>query len=360
MGKFLKRKEAFCSFVKKSLSMRGIRLFISVGLVSVMQIFGQDVHFSQFYAVPFTLNPAMTAFMPNCYRAGIAGRIQWPTFMKAYKTGAIFAEKKFLEGRVGSGSFIGGGLMFYHDRSGFSPFVINEAMLSGAFHKGLSDALFLSAGFSASYVSKTINTSELILPDQYVEGVGLDPNVPTSDKGIRQNVSYPDFSIGILSAGFLSYDFSFYAGVAVFHLLEPQEKFVSTSKEVFRYPRRFVIHGGVSYQANDFLRIIPNFAVFIQRGAKEIVAGANVEYSPSTLLFLSGGLMYRWDDAWILTAGVQYSGFTIGIAADFNIGRTGNVTPLTRGWAGLEVVLRYEGVCQKLVQLLETVPCPRL
>lgn len=346
----------------------GMRVHFSGKLLSFFGgcgsiLLAQDIHFSQFYSVPMNLNPAMTGFMPDCYRVGAVGRMQWNTFMESYRTVALFAEKKFLENQVGDNAFVGGGLTLYHDRSGPAPFQTNVARLSGAYLKGLGSSLFLSGGFSVDMVNKSFGDGVLYFPDQYTEGIGFDPTSPANEQRYLQSVSYVNVNAGVLVAGYLTDEISGYLGFATFNLLAPQESYLpysSASTAELQYPRRFVVHGGVSYMMSDFVRVIPNFMVFLQRGAREILFGGSVEYSPSTLMFLSGGLMYRWDDAWILTAGVKYQGITVGIAADFNIGRTGNVTPLTRGWAGIELLLRYEGVCSQLLQLLQTVPCPRL
>ncbi len=345
--------------------LRGVLRVRAAGVLMVFffwggQVWAQDIHFSQYYSVPMVLNPGMTAFTPACYRVGLAGRLQWSTVMKAYKTAAVFAEKRFLENKVARGDYLGAGVMLYHDRSGDGPYMINEVLLSVAYHKSLGSSVALRGGLGFSYVNKALGDGLLTFPSQYVEGVGIDPNRPTGELYLQKSVSYPDLHAGLVGAGAPSRDFSWYFGVAGFHLLEPEERFVRNAPYAYRYARRLMVHGGVGVQVSDFVRLLPNFATYWQRGALEVNVGTSVEYSPSTLWLLVGGLQYRVKDAWVFQIGGKLQDFTLGIAVDVNIGRTGQITPATRGWAGIEFVLRYEGRCRTLLQLFETFPCPRI
>ena len=59
-------------------------LFVCVALVSVS--IAQDPNFSQFFASPLTLNPALTGKFDGVYRFAANYRNQWPTINNAYTT----------------------------------------------------------------------------------------------------------------------------------------------------------------------------------------------------------------------------------------------------------------------------------
>src|SRR5438067_13574700 len=56
--------------------MKKVTLLLTVVLWSVVS-FAQDIHYSQFYASPLTLNPALTGVNECNYRANAMYRNQW-------------------------------------------------------------------------------------------------------------------------------------------------------------------------------------------------------------------------------------------------------------------------------------------
>ena len=62
---------------EKQLSMmKKITLFVALLLVVIAGM-AQDIHYSQFYASPLTLNPALTGVNACNYRVGVMYRSQW-------------------------------------------------------------------------------------------------------------------------------------------------------------------------------------------------------------------------------------------------------------------------------------------
>jgi hypothetical protein len=59
-------------------------LFVCIALASVST--AQDPNFSQFFASPLTLNPALTGKFDGVYRFAANYRNQWPTISNAYTT----------------------------------------------------------------------------------------------------------------------------------------------------------------------------------------------------------------------------------------------------------------------------------
>ena len=61
---------------KKVNHIKAVLLCIILATVTVSG-YAQDIHFSQFYASPLTMNPAMTGMMDGTFRATAQYREQW-------------------------------------------------------------------------------------------------------------------------------------------------------------------------------------------------------------------------------------------------------------------------------------------
>ena len=75
----------------------------------------QDVHFSQYYAAPLTLNPALTGLVNGVFRASFNYRNQWfniPTLntIAPYQTYQASFDMPLLRDRLGNDGFGVGGM----------------------------------------------------------------------------------------------------------------------------------------------------------------------------------------------------------------------------------------------------------
>ncbi|MBS1611848.1 MAG: type IX secretion system membrane protein PorP/SprF, partial [Bacteroidetes bacterium] len=101
--------------------MRKIYLLIVACVVSAAAI-AQDIHFSQYYASPLTLNPALTANINGVFRAAFNYRNQWFTIpvlnsVAPYQTYQASFDAPILRERLGNDGFGFGGA-FYADKAG--------------------------------------------------------------------------------------------------------------------------------------------------------------------------------------------------------------------------------------------------
>jgi hypothetical protein len=58
-------------------------------LISVLSLKAQDPNFSQFFASPLTLNPALTGKFDGVFRIAGNYRNQWPTINNAFTTATV-------------------------------------------------------------------------------------------------------------------------------------------------------------------------------------------------------------------------------------------------------------------------------
>ena len=123
----------------------------------------QDIHFSQYYAAPLELNPALTGNINGVFRATFNYRNQWfniPTLntIAPYQTYQASFDMPILRERLeNDGLGIGG--MFYTDKAGDGALTTFSGMASIAYHKAVDryGKGRLSVGLQAGVVSKQVN-----------------------------------------------------------------------------------------------------------------------------------------------------------------------------------------------------------
>ena len=123
-------------------------------LLFFISLNAQDIHFSQFYASPLTLNPAMTGFVNGDCRAGVIYRNQWKSVTVPFITISGAYEHKFV---LENEDQVGAGLVLVSDQSGDANFTILKGHLSGAYHKVLNPNHQIAIGFQPGYVQKSID-----------------------------------------------------------------------------------------------------------------------------------------------------------------------------------------------------------
>ena len=114
-----------------------LTLTVIVLLVSVSR--AQDPNFSQFFASPLTLNPALTGKFDGTFRVAGNYRNQWPTINNAFETKTASIDFGILKNRLAEIDQLGVGIMGFTDRAGDGVLVTNSAALSLAYHKGLDE-----------------------------------------------------------------------------------------------------------------------------------------------------------------------------------------------------------------------------
>ena len=88
-------------------------------------LLAQDIHFSQFYYSPLTLNPANTGRFDGDWRISNIFRTQWGSISKPYNTIAVGIDKRL---NYFTQKF-GVGIYFLNDKSGSAELNANKIML---------------------------------------------------------------------------------------------------------------------------------------------------------------------------------------------------------------------------------------
>src|SRR5947208_5817866 len=113
--------------------------FILIFACCLAKVKGQDPHFSQFFASPLTLNPALTGKFDGNLRVTGNYRNQWPTINRAFTTTTVSVDFPIMRNHISSTDTWGVGFMGYSDQSANSALKFNYLSVSTAFHKSLDE-----------------------------------------------------------------------------------------------------------------------------------------------------------------------------------------------------------------------------
>jgi len=300
--------------------------------------FGQDPHFSQFFASPLTLNPAFTGKFDGKVRVMGNYRNQWPTINNAFITSTAAVDFHVNENKIASNDTWGLGFMMFNDKSAAGAVNFNYATLSTAYHKGLDeDGIHqLGVGFQLTQASMIINPSELKFEDQLTAN-GFTGNTNERFDNTTLSAKYWDVSAGLLYSGSSNEYNNFYAGVSLYHLNKPR---LGTTG--YALNTRTSLHAGGSFDFNNTTTLHMSGLYSTQAGASETVLGGTVQLIATpdnpkpTSVYV--GTWYRINDAFIPYVGLEYTDFRVGITYDVN---SSSLKTASQRQGGLEVSLIY-------------------
>jgi len=307
----------------------------------------QDPIFSQFYANPLYLNPAL-AGSNICPRVNLNYRNQWPAIAGTYKTFSASADM-YMDKLSG-----GVGLIVMNDQAGEGALQTTTASGIYSYRLTINRNLFLNAGFQATYYQRRIDWAKLTFPDMIDPRFGF-VNATAEKQPSKLTKGFADFSTGLVLAN----SRNFYAGFALHHLTQPNEGFYSDISS--KLNMKMTAHAGYVF---DLTRRSSR-----NRSVEDPTLSANILYQRQQkfqqinygLYFnrfpFVGGLWFRQNfnnpDAVIFLAGFQQDWFNFGYSYDLTVSKLTNIT----GGAH-EISLALMFPCPPHKKKLRTINCP--
>lgn len=314
-------------------------------LLTTSMVNAQDAHFSQFYANPLYLNPAM-AGTNVCPRIATSFRDQWPSMPSEFVTYSVSYDQHF--DKINGGI----GILLYGDREGTGTFNTYSANFMYSFKLKVTRKFNMRFALSAGYYQRTLDWSKLTFGDMIDPKYGFvyqTAEVPPGDL-VKAQLD--------ISAGMLGYFKNFYFGFAAHHLVPMYVGFIS---ETYRHPIKYTAHFGGYF---DIFRkskkeltfgdvsISPNFIYQQQMTYHYFNEGFYLNFYPFTV-----GLWYRHSlqgsDALIFTSGLQHEQFRIGYSYDITV----NELSGSSGGAH-EVTFQLLLPCPEKVKHIKDLECP--
>jgi len=262
----------------------------------------QDQRYSQYYAAPARMNPALAGVFDGAFRLGLNYRTQWGANMnKAYNSASFTADGRT---PIFKDDFLGFGFNAMYDRAGMAGYSVTELGFDVNYQKklyqgrgalGKQYTQFLVAGGHVGLGQRAVNWEKLTYSEQWdPETVGYyNTNFSSGENmlAVRQNRLYPEFHAGLMWYGTFGKRRSAYGGASISHLNRPDVSLfwrapVDTSGNSFggpieRLPMRFTIHGGGEILLGGrggSLSLLPGAVMMFQGPSTEINFGLSMKY----------------------------------------------------------------------------------
>jgi type IX secretion system PorP/SprF family membrane protein len=321
--------------------MKRLILTVTICGTLVSKALAQDPNFSQFFASPLTLNPAMTGKFDGVYRVAGNYRNQWPTIYNAFTTYTASFDMGILKNRIPEYDQLGVGILGFSDQAGDGVLKTNSVALSVAYHKSIDENGYnqIGAGFQGGFVSKRLDVTKVTFEDQLTTS-GF--TGPTSEifSGKQVSVSYFDMNAGVFYNGTSNGYNNFYFGASMYHINRPQESF--EGDPYFLLNPRITFQGGGKIPAGqyNYLHFSANYSM--QAKAHNAMMGGayalnvNGDQDNPTIVYM--GSWFRFGDAIIPYIGLEFGDLHFGATYDVNIS---SLKPGSNARGGAEISLIY-------------------
>jgi len=323
-----------------------------VFILTVTVVRGQDIHFSQFYMSPLTLNPALTGVM-NCNTRIVGNyRNQWASVLgkSSYNTYAVSYDQKMPVGRYDNFGF---GANIWSDVAGSLDFQTLTLKLSGSYARRVGGdrrkSHYMVLGVEAGGSQRSIDYTNAQWPVQVTDGEfngGIDPG----EQNLQDNFLFGDIGMGLLWFSVLDKKTNWYLGGAINHLNQANLSFYREDGDaVEKYYTKTVLHAGGEFPMGDGdVSLVPGAVFFNQGPSLEINAGNsfrfNLDGDGQSFQFGAWMRMARHFekpllmDAIILSTRFDYSNWGIGFSYDINVS---SLSDQSRGNGGFEFSMIY-------------------
>ena len=295
-------------------------------------VFGQDIHFSQFFNTPYATNPANIGLFDGQYRAGGVFRQQWRSVTVPYRTFGLGGDAANVGGVTG----LGAGLWLYNDRAGDSRLNTFHVSLGASWTQKLGAAKdqSITGGVQVGLTSLSIDYSRLSFDSQY-NGFYFDPSLASNEQFNRDAFTHPDVHAGLIYRYTPTKRDLIQAGISLFNITRPQVAFNGYDSPLdgrsnLHVITRFPVSGKVDVQPMAQFMAQGKFREFILGGSARYILLDRYTY----LRTLQAGLYWRASDAGYIFVGSEYDDWTLGLSYDINFS---DLVPASRNRGGVEL-----------------------
>jgi type IX secretion system PorP/SprF family membrane protein len=320
-----------------------LQLLVPVFLLGSLGLLAQDIHFSQYYNAPLTMNPALTALSKGDIRITSVYRSQWNAANSRYKTFNVAAEKKFYNINHDKWWF-SAGLDLAHDQAGFGNLSNNHVLLTGSYTRILDRRNFLSVGASLGLGQRGFDPGNLTFDNMW-NGDIVDFNRPTGEDFDNTNFVYPDMGAGVnIRRQWPKKRSKVDFGLGFFHVNSPSQSYYKNKDSSL--PMRAAITVLPTFQLK--LNGDAVFAATVQQQGEYMEALVNAAYrhyislQRSKEIAVQFGVGFRFNnklgDAFMPAVELHYHDLMVGLSWDMNVSA---FRTATRRNGGPEIAIRY-------------------
>lgn len=345
------------------LILSSIFLFLLMA-ATIRNSYGQDPQYSQYYAAPLFLNPAMAGVELN-ERIGFNYRVQWPNINSKFTTYSAYYDAHLPELNSGIG------FHFMQDKE-VSTSVLTSTTLSSiySYELQLARKVFFRTGFQASFMRKSLDfNSGQFFSNNINELNPFGGPIGTNTLNLGDPVNMLSLSVG----GILITE-NLWIGASAFHLNQPNQSFFQDTNSSLSMKVNF--HAGYRFSLgeggfrSDFTTMsreryfIPSINYKRQGPFEQLDLGAYLYLEPIVFGMWYRGLPFKPvqsvsnRDALVMMVGVNLiSGLNIGYSYDYTVSKigikSGGAQELSLSWT---LPSRYQG---KPLGRDTVLPCPK-
>ena len=276
----------------------------------------QDPFFSQYWASPMSLNPALVGSdLQGFNRVSFITRSQWwGGGSQPYITNMLGYERKLSSGIINENNQLSLGLMMLNERS-------NGGILSNNyFAAALSDQIRLSehgvlkAAISGTYSNRMLNLAGANFQTQF-GSFGFMSTASSYDPISATNSSYVELNTG-LSFEHRTNDFDYEIGGAIFHASKPKEGVFNNTK--YEIDPRGVGHASIKWRPNNKGEFLLSSNVQVQAKKQLVTIGGayTVNLHDEAEHKLTVGLFDRIDESVYPYVALQVNTMKFGLSYD--------------------------------------------
>lgn len=301
----------------------------------------QDIQYSQFYAAPLYLNPAMTG-SSEMTRIGVNYRNQWPGLDQSFNSYSAYADHYIFSANSGVG------LIINRSEQSMANLSMTEVGAAYSYRMRLGFRSFLRMGGQVSYMDRDAYFGDLFFGSQIDDQTGSVGGASGESLGDGISHQFMDYSFGMVF-----HNENVWFGLAGHHLTQPNISFIDGENS--RLPIKISAHGGVKFDLSggtsaSFLNqrtgtreLTLAFNYKNQGSFSQLDMGAQVNLQPIVLGVWYRGIPVQKDElpnheAIIGLVGISLGGgLDVGYSHDFTLSSLGNAN--TGG--AHEISLRY-------------------
>lgn len=347
-------------------------ILVALLMTTMVRLQAQDQQFSQFYASPLNLNPALTGTFDGKYRLSVNYREQGRNLLnQPYVTFATAMDLRFNIDKLGKAQqkdAFGLGFRFLNDRNATVNYFTNNMAVTGAFHKSLSryGDEFLSAGVELGIGQRNVNYDNFTFQDQFNGASGY--TGVTAENFPQNNFSYTDIALGLNYSRAPKGEIGIFTGGSIYHILQPEISFYARSvknQDVFitsRLNRKYSAYFNLQIPLSAKVALSPRIFGYMQGKHLAANAGANLRFLMDEIKGTAFHIgtwaspVRNYDNKFSMDAivgmiGLEYSNFLIGFSYD---ARWGAINYAGRRTGAFELSIAYLGNYDN-----ETVLCPK-
>lgn len=339
--------------------LRNILFLLS--LICGWGIQAQDLHYSQFYSIPSSGNPAFTGFRDNDYFAGAIYKTQWGSVSNPYRTMGVVAELSLLRNKFPN-TTLGIGLEMVNDRAGATNFTTNQFNLNVSLLQamGRKRQHMLGVGFQNGMATRKFDMSKATFEGQFNGFDGFDLGLPSGETQLIDKQTDYNLAVGLMYAFSPGEHNKFYLGGAGYNLTSPNVSFFEGAEHRM-YKRYMVMAGGEVRISKKGWSLLPS-VMFQKQGPNfEALFGTFVRYAmmqkKEEVFALDFGAWYRYNDAIIPAIRAEYKNLILTYNFDINISK---LTEASHLYGSQEISLVYSGKLFKTPKGKSSFKCPNL